>query len=67
MSSGVASLAAEARDVGRRNRGEWTMLAALSLASVLVVFDDAAVAVALPSLQRGLGLGAGGLEWTPNS
>ena len=44
-----------------------TMLAALSLASFLVVFDDSAVAVALPSLQRDLRLDMSELEWTLNA
>lgn len=44
-----------------------TILGALSLASFLVLFDDSAVAVALPSLQRDLGLDMGQLEWTLNA
>ena len=47
--------------------GQATMLGALSLASFLVVFDDSAVAVALPSLQRDLGLDMSELEWTLNA
>jgi MFS family permease len=43
------------------------MLAALSLASLLVVFDDSAVSVALPSLQRDLRLDMDQLEWTLNA
>ena len=43
------------------------MLGALSLASFLVVFDDSAVAVALPSLQRDLRLDMSELEWTLNA
>ena len=43
------------------------MLAALSLASFLVVFDDSAVAVALPSLQRDLRLDISQLEWLLNA
>lgn len=47
--------------------GQLTMLAALSFASFLVVFDDSAVAVALPSLQRDLRLDMSELEWTLNA
>lgn len=43
------------------------MLGALSLASFLVVFDDSAVSVALPSLQRDLDLDMSQLEWTLNA
>ena len=43
------------------------VLGALSFASFLVVFDDSAVAVALPSLQRDLRLDMGELEWTLNA
>ena len=42
------------------------LLGTLSLATFLVVFDDSAVAVALPSLQRDLRLDIGQLEWTLN-
>ena len=43
------------------------LLGTLSLATFLVVFDDSAVAVALPSLQRDLRLDIGQLEWTLNA
>jgi EmrB/QacA subfamily drug resistance transporter len=44
----------------------WWALAALSLASFLLLVDDTAVAVALPAIGRDLGLGLSGLEWVVN-
>lgn len=44
----------------------WWSLAALSLASFLLLVDDTAVAVALPAIGRDLGLGLSGLEWVVN-
>lgn len=61
-------IAALARPRDARSRvGRSTMLAALSLASLLVVFDDSAVSVALPSLQRDLRLDMDELQWTLNA
>jgi len=40
----------------------WWTLAGLSLASFLLTLGDTALAVALPSLGRDLGLGLSGLE-----
>ncbi len=45
----------------------WTMLAGLSLASFLLTLGDTALAVALPSLGRDLGLSLSGLEWVINA
>ena len=52
----IAALARGRAPAERGSGSRATMLAALSLASFLVVFDDSAVAVALPSLQRDLHL-----------
>lgn len=41
----------------------WWTLAGLTLASFLLTLGDTALAVALPSLGRDLGLGLSGLEW----
>ena len=43
------------------------LFVALMLASLLVVFEDSAVSVALPSIQRDLDLGIDALEWTLNA
>jgi MFS family permease len=45
----------------------WSALAGLSLASFLMTLGDTALAVALPSLGRDLGLGLSGLEWAVNA
>ncbi|WP_006243368.1 MFS transporter [Mycolicibacterium tusciae] len=44
----------------------WWVLAAVAVASFLVLLDDTAVAIALPSIGRQLGLGLTGLEWVIN-
>jgi EmrB/QacA subfamily drug resistance transporter len=45
----------------------WWTLAGLSLAYFLLTLGDTALAVALPSLGRDLGLGLSGLEWVVNA
>lgn len=45
----------------------WWTLAGLSTASFLLALGDTALAVALPSLGRDLGLGLSGLEWVVNA
>lgn len=47
--------------------GRWTALAGLTLVTSLLLLDDTAVAVALPAIQRRLGLGLSGLEWVVNA
>lgn len=42
-------------------------LAGLTLVTFLLLLDDTAVAVALPAIQRQLGLGLNGLEWVVNA
>ena len=42
-------------------------LGALALFSVLLTLDDTALSVALPSIERDLGLGLSGLEWVVNA
>lgn len=63
----IAALSRRSASVSGGQGRQAVMLAALSLASFLVVFDDSAVAVALPSMQRDLGLSMGALEWTLNA
>ncbi len=63
----IAALARRRAAAKHGGFGRAAMLAALSLASFLVVFDDSAVAVALPSLQRDLRLDLSELEWTLNA
>ena len=43
------------------------VLAGLTLVSFLLLLDDTAVAVALPAIQRQLGLSLSGLEWVINA
>ena len=45
----------------------WSALAGLTLVTFLLLLDDTAVAVALPTIQRQLGLGLSGLEWVVNA
>jgi len=47
--------------------GRWTVLAGLTLVTFLLLLDDTAVAVALPTMQRRFGLGLNGLEWVVNA
>ncbi len=50
---------------GRGSR--WIILAGLTLVTFLLLLDDTAVSVALPSIQKQLGLEFGGLEWVVNA
>ena len=54
--------------VGQRtDRGRWAALTALTLVSFLLLLDDTAVAVALPDVQRELGLDLSGQTWVINA
>src|ERR671922_520918 len=48
------------------NRRWWT-LAAMCFALFMIMLDNTAVNVALPSIQEDLGASIGGLEWTVNA
>ncbi len=48
-------------------RGRWATLTALTLVTFLLLLDDTAVAVAMPAVQRELGLGLGGQAWVINA
>ncbi|WP_166789666.1 MFS transporter [Cryobacterium fucosi] len=48
-------------------RSRWSVLAALTLVTFLLLLDDTAISVALPSIQRQIGLEFGGLEWVVNA
>ncbi|WP_328971473.1 MFS transporter [Streptomyces sp. NBC_00239] len=50
----------------RGSHSQWLLLGTVALAWFLVLLDDTAVAIALPSLGRDLGLGLAGLEWVVN-
>lgn len=50
-----------------RPGGRWTALAGLTLVTFLLLLDDTAVAVAMPAIQRQLGLGLNGLAWVVNA
>ena len=51
----------------RETRSGWAVVGGLSLVSLLLLLDDTAVSVALPSIQRELGFGLGALEWVVNA
>ena len=54
-------------EIGSESRArKWLALGALALVSFLLTLDDTALAVALPSIGRDLGLGLSGLEWVVN-
>ncbi|HSK17401.1 MAG TPA: MFS transporter [Gaiellaceae bacterium] len=55
-----------ARILAEENRKWWTLLA-LAFALFMIMLDNTVVNVALPSIQRDLGLGLSGLEWTVNA
>lgn len=48
-------------------RARWATLAGLTLITFLMLLDDTAVSVALPAIQRQVGLDLGGLEWVINA
>ena len=62
---GAASAAARLAD--ERAPRRWLVLASLTLISFLLLLDDTAVALALPAIQRRLGLDLAGLEWVVNA
>jgi EmrB/QacA subfamily drug resistance transporter len=49
------------------SRSKWYALSALSAALFMVMLDNTVVTVALPSIQRDLGLGLQELEWIVNA
>ncbi len=55
-----------ARILADENRKWWT-LGALSFALFMIMLDNTVVNVALPSIQRDLGIGLSELEWTVNA
>ena len=67
VSPARAPAAAPARIAGERAPRRWLVLASLTLISFLLLLDDTAVALALPAIQRRLGLDLVGLEWVVNA
>ena len=56
------------RPEGRRvDRRRWATLTALTLVTFLLLLDDTAVAVAMPAVQRDLGLDLAGQAWVINA
>ena len=53
-------------DGGQPNPLRWWALAMLSLVQFMLVLDATVVNVALPSIERDLGMGAAGLAWVVN-
>ena len=64
---GDVSLDAGSRAGRLAARRRWMALAALTLVSFLLLLDDTAVAVALPTLQGELGIDLGGQTWVINA
>ncbi|MGH3037209.1 MAG: MFS transporter [Gaiellaceae bacterium] len=56
----------KARILAEENRKWWT-LGALAFALFMIMLDNTVVNVALPSIQRDLGIGLSELEWTVNA
>ena len=56
----------KARIFADENRKWWT-LGALAFALFMIMLDNTVVNVALPSIQRDLGIGLSELEWTVNA
>src|SRR6266496_154363 len=50
-----------------RQATRWWTLAAVALATFVTSLDNTVVNVALPSIQRDLGLGIAGLEWVASA
>ncbi|WP_255577015.1 MFS transporter [Cryobacterium sp. 1639] len=53
--------------LNRESWSAWAVVGGLSLVTMLLLLDDTAVSVALPSIQRQLGFGLGTLEWVVNA
>lgn len=56
-----------AESVGVPVRGRWGVLAGLSVVTFLLLADDTAISVTLPSIQRDLGVDLGVIEWIVNA
>ena len=54
-------------DTPRPAHNPWISVAVVCLAQLMVVLDATIVNVALPSIQHGLKLGAGNLQWVVNA
>ena len=50
-----------------RDRSRWLTLVAITVVSFLLLLEDTAVSVALPSIQRDLGSSLASLEWIVNA
>ena len=48
-------------------RARWSVLTGLTLVTFLLLVDDTAVSVALPSMQEQLGIGFSALQWVVNA
>src|SRR5688500_18535303 len=55
-----------ARILADENR-KWVVLGSLAFSLFMIMLDNTVVNVALPSIQRDLGLGLSALEWTVNA
>ena len=55
------------RPVFAARRRRWAALGSVTLVTFLILVEDTAVSVALPSLRQELGLGLAGLEWVVNA
>ncbi len=65
VSGGARAASPEPAEAQARGRQSW-MLGIVGLAWFLVLVDDTATAIALPSIGRDLGMGLAGLEWGIN-
>src|SRR5476651_1163055 len=52
-----------ARNLSKHSDNKWVILALLALAQFMVVLDVTVVNVALPSINKQLHFGPGGLQW----
>src|SRR3972149_7695107 len=62
----LADADVKARLLAPENRKWWT-LGAVAFALFMIMLDNTVVNVALPSIQRDLGIGLSELEWTVNA
>ncbi|GHD46141.1 DHA2 family efflux MFS transporter permease subunit [Mycetocola manganoxydans] len=67
MSRSTAAQKEGPEDASLPLRARWSMLTALSLVTFLLLADDTALSVALPSIQQEFGVGLDALQWIVNA
>src|SRR5215813_12687339 len=63
----MSTVAATAAPAGTQSSRRWWVLATMTGALSMIMIDQTVVSVALPTMQKDLGLSAAGLQWVVNA